>query len=157
MNVFKESVVFQEVPNEVSISFLVAGCNHGCKGCHSTFSWNAKAGFLLSDDYLLNVLSKYEGLATCVLFFGGDWEAKELENFLKLIKTKTKYKTCLYTGAELDFFSDKKEILNNLDYIKTGKWNYLLGGLNSKSSNQKFYALKNGIVEKDLTNKFIKN
>lgn len=157
MNVFKESVVFQEVPDEVSISILVAGCNHGCKGCHSAFSWDEKSGFYLDEQYFLNLLTKYNELATCVLFLGGEWELKELEKFLSIVKTKTKYKTCLYTGAELDFFIGKKEeVLKNLDYIKTGKWDSSLGGLNSELSNQKFYTLKNGIVEKDITSKFLR-
>ena len=34
-----EQITFQEVPNEISLSFLIAGCPLRCKGCHSADSW----------------------------------------------------------------------------------------------------------------------
>ena len=34
-----EQITFQEVPNEISLSFLIAGCPLRCKGCHSAYSW----------------------------------------------------------------------------------------------------------------------
>lgn len=36
-----EQITFQEVPNEISLSFLIAGCPLKCKGCHSADSWCA--------------------------------------------------------------------------------------------------------------------
>lgn len=34
-----EQITFQEVPNEISLSFLITGCPLKCKGCHSADSW----------------------------------------------------------------------------------------------------------------------
>ena len=80
---------------------------------------------------------------------GGEWHEKELISFLKLAQNK-KYKTCLYTGEEK--ISD--EILNQLTWIKTGKWQQSLGGLNSEKTNQKFIDVKTNQI---LNNLFIKN
>ena len=39
LNYTTEQITFQEVPNEISLSFLIAGCPLKCKGCHSADSW----------------------------------------------------------------------------------------------------------------------
>ena len=41
LNYTTEQITFQEVPNEISLSFLIAGCPLKCKGCHSADSWRA--------------------------------------------------------------------------------------------------------------------
>ncbi|MFC6439780.1 hypothetical protein [Pseudobowmanella zhangzhouensis] len=66
-----EQIAFQEVPNEVSLAFTIAGCPLGCKGCHSSYSWHSEQGTRLSPDYLLHRLASYDGLISCVLFLGG--------------------------------------------------------------------------------------
>jgi len=142
-------IVFQEVPGEVSLCFSISGCPLQCKGCHSPFLWKEGNGYLLTEDFFENKINQYSNLATCVLFMGGEWHEKELISFLKLAQNK-KYKTCLYTGEEK--ISD--EILNQLTWIKTGKWQQSLGGLNSEKTNQKFIDVKTNQI---LNNLFIKN
>lgn len=142
-------VVLQEVPGEVSLCFSISGCPLQCKGCHSPFLWKEGNGYLLTEDFFENKLNQYSNLATCVLFMGGEWHEKELISFLKLAQNK-KYKTCLYTGEEK--ISD--EILNQLTWIKTGKWQQSLGGLNIEKTNQKFIDVKTNQI---LNNLFIKN
>lgn len=39
LNYTTEQITFQEVPNEISLSFLISGCPLRCKGCHSADSW----------------------------------------------------------------------------------------------------------------------
>jgi anaerobic ribonucleoside-triphosphate reductase activating protein len=68
---------------------------------------------------------------------------------LKLAKDM-QYKTCLYTGQE----SVSNSILNELDWVKTGKWNPRLGGLSSEYTNQKFIDIKSNTIKNSL---FIKN
>lgn len=51
-------------------------------------------------------------------------------------------KTALYTGLEFDDVS--VDIRNNLDYLKFGPWIKELGGLQSKTTNQKLLNLNNG-------------
>ena len=70
-----------------------------------------------------------------------------------MIRYTKKYnkKVCLYTGLELEDFSD--DFINKLDFIKVGKYNQQLGGLQSKKTNQKFFKIEQGELI-DWTYKF---
>lgn len=133
---YAEQVVWQEVPGETSLAFTISGCPLGCKGCHSAQSWPATAGLPLSPALLLEKLNKYRGLISCVLFLGGEWQPKLLQQLLQLCK-KQGLKTCLYTGLE----TPPPGLLPLLDYLKTGRWQAELGPLGSPGSNQRFYDL----------------
>ncbi|MEG9498796.1 anaerobic ribonucleoside-triphosphate reductase activating protein [Mannheimia indoligenes] len=145
-----EQIVWQEVPNETSLAFLITGCPLGCKGCHSVESWKACEGKELTLDYLNERLKRYQGLISCVLFMGGEWQSKKLLSLLKYCKQQ-KLQTCLYTGLE------RHEVppclLAELTYLKTGRWIAEQGGLNSLTTNQRFIDLRNN---KNLNHLFIK-
>lgn len=133
-------VVMQEIPNEISLGFSIVGCKLACKGCHSSYLWDENSGNELTDEILIQLLSKYGGNVSCVLFMGGEWE-KDLLNKLKIVK-ELGIKTALYTGL-----SEKKvppELLTHLDYIKYGRWVEKLGGLKSPFTNQKLINLNTG-------------
>lgn len=138
-----EQIVWQEVPNEVSLAFLVAGCPLSCKGCHSTDSWKVGQGNPLTLDYLCHRLDKYNGLLTCVLFMGGEWQADTLSSLLQLVQAKG-LRTCLYTGLEQEDVPQK--LLPYLTYLKTGRWIAERGGLDSPHTNQRFIDLRNGSI-----------
>ncbi len=149
MYIYSFQIVLQEVPGEISLCFSISGCNLQCKGCHSPFLWKKKKGDLLTKINYNKLLNRYQGLATCVLFMGGEWHKKDLIENLKEAKEKG-YKTCLYTGEE----NISKEIKRELTWLKTGKWIQALGGLDSKRTNQKFTEIKSNKV---LNNLFLKN
>ncbi|MBS3798042.1 MULTISPECIES: anaerobic ribonucleoside-triphosphate reductase activating protein [unclassified Pseudoalteromonas] len=136
-NVFYPQVVFQEVPDEVSLAFTVSGCPIGCKGCHSKATWNADDGTPLSEDRFNELLLKYQGLITCVLFFGGEWHPQTLFRMLKIARAQG-LKTCLYTGAD----NIGEQLKSVLTYLKTGPWKAALGGLDSPTTNQRFIDLR---------------
>jgi len=139
---FKEyNIVFQEIPNEVSLCFSITGCNLRCDGCHSPFLWKINSGDLLTIDVLNTLLKKYDKIISCVLFMGGEWHTKEFIKTLSYIRSMG-IKTALYTGLEFDNVS--VDIRNNLDYLKFGPWIKELGGLQSKTTNQKLLNLNNG-------------
>lgn len=142
-------VVLQEVPGEISLCFSISGCPLRCEGCHSPFSWKEGNGELLTIEKYKSVLDQYSNLASCVLFMGGEWHSIDLIELLKLAINKN-YKTCLYTGED----QVSNTILNELTWIKTGKWTQELGGLDNKNTNQKFIEVKTNTV---LNNLFIKN
>lgn len=142
-------VVLQEVPGEVSLCFSISGCPLRCKGCHSPFLWKEGNGNLLNKSTYLSLLNKYENLASCILFMGGEWHEKELVEYLK-IANSNHYKTCLYTGEE----QVSESILNELNWIKTGKWEALKGGLDNPTTNQKFINVKTNSIQNHL---FLKN
>ncbi|MFK5039444.1 anaerobic ribonucleoside-triphosphate reductase activating protein [Glaesserella parasuis] len=138
-----EQIVWQEVPNETSLAFLISGCPLGCKGCHSIESWKLGSGQILSEIYLQQRLAQYQGLISCVLFMGGEWLPELLLQRLQLVR-QSGLKTCLYTGLELEQLPP--EILAVLDYVKTGRWIAELGGLNCITTNQRFINLQTAEV-----------
>ncbi|WNO60587.1 anaerobic ribonucleoside-triphosphate reductase activating protein [Rheinheimera sp. MMS21-TC3] len=147
-NFSAEQIVFQEVPSEVSLAFTITGCQLGCKGCHSVDSWPAHSGTELTESYLKQRLQQYKGLISCVLFLGGEWQPTKLINLLKLARQHQLH-TCLYTGLD----SISEPIKTELTYLKTGRWQPELGGLNSPTTNQRFIDLRNGAC---LNHRFIK-
>lgn len=135
LNYTTEQITFQEVPNEISLSFLIAGCPLKCKGCHSADSWRAtskareaktviKKDFIttnkskthpinsntrnqLTKEYLETRIQQYQDMISCVLFLGGEWQIEQLIELLQTVKnTNPSLKTCLYTGLELDEIVD---------------------------------------------------
>ena len=137
MRYLSYNIVFQEVPDEISLAFQITGCRLVCKGCHSKELWNPKSGEILTDDIYHSLIKKYNGMISCVLFFGGEWHEEELIRKLEIAQNY-RLCTCLYTGED-DVSTKIKE---NLDYIKVGRWIEELGPLSSTTTNQKFIKLK---------------
>lgn len=52
-------------------------------------------------------------------------------------------KTCLYSGQD-SLSQELVQLLPSLDYLKLGAYKHELGGLSSKATNQRFYAIHNG-------------
>ena len=144
---------FQEVPGETSLAISISNCPFRCAGCHSAYL-QTDVGHILTTNCLLEFLSKYKSphtgayTVTCVVFFGGEqhhYKFIELANFVNSLNLQV----CLYTGAELtDIHPD---ILNVCRYIKTGPYISSMGGLTSRTTNQRMYAL---LTQTDITHKF---
>lgn len=141
MNYANLCIVLQEVPGEISICFSITGCELKCNNCHSAYLWNKENGEPLTLQKYTQILTGYRNLASCVLFMGGEWYEKELKEYLKLAK-KFNYKTCLYTGKT----SVSNKLLKHLTWVKTGPWIEKLGGLDSKTTNQKFIEVKSNNI-----------
>ncbi|WP_448210987.1 anaerobic ribonucleoside-triphosphate reductase activating protein [Colwellia sp. MEBiC06753] len=137
-NAFSPTIVFQEVPDEISLAFTISGCPLRCSGCHSADTWDSRRGTPLTNQHFSETLQHYQGLITCVLFFGGEWRSQALIDKL-IIAHQYQLKTCLYTGLE----RLPKHILTHLDYVKLGPWRKDCGGLSDINTNQRFYDLNN--------------
>lgn len=142
-------VVFQEVPDEISLAISISGCDVGCKGCHSAYTWDSEYGTTLTEGKLTSILNKYEGVVSCVLFYGGEWDALSLMHLVSLCK-RLGYKVALYTGREIEQLS--KDLIESLTYLKVGAWVSDLGGLDSPTTNQRMFDVQNNF--KDITYKF---
>lgn len=134
----EEIICFQEVPGQVSLAYTITGCPVGCKGCHSADTWSPGSGKPLTQARYQSRLSDYQGLITCVLFLGGEWHPQALISCLQGAQ-KRHLNTCLYTGRE----SVPLAIRKHLTFLKTGPWVASLGGLDSPTTNQRFYDLRN--------------
>ena len=147
------AIVFQEVPNEISLAFNISGCPVKCQGCHSKYLWEYKGDYL-SDD-IETWINKYQSYITCVCFMGGDQNTVELEHLCKLCHSRG-LKTCLYTGNRLSdsliSFASK-----NLDYLKVGEYRDECGSLDKETTNQKMYRIDNKAQMIDVTYLFRKD
>lgn len=130
-------VVFQEIPNEVTLAINISGCTNHCHGCHSPWLWQNE-GEVLDELSLGILLKRYGSSVTCICFMGGDSSPKEIMQLVKYIKQNNSYlKTAWYSGKDnlpTDFCID------NFDYIKLGRYIEDLGGLGSPNTNQKLYC-----------------
>ena len=146
-------IVFQEVPDEVTLAINISNCPNQCVGCHSQYLWK-DVGYVLDKESLDELVEKYQSGITCVCFMGGDAEPYDVANLAMHIKNKYKdMKTAWYSGKnELpDAFHAE-----TFDYIKTGRYEAALGALDSRTTNQRMMKrLADGRV-KDITSRFQK-
>jgi len=134
---FNTHIVFQEIPNMVSLAINITNCQHTCDGCHSPYL-RMDIGEELSFDKL-NELMLYNNGIDCVIFMG---DGNDKNQIIELAK-KVKYNNllvALYTGDDFIY----KKYYDVFDYIKTGKFIKERGGLNSKGTNQKLYQKIDG-------------
>lgn len=143
------SIVFQEVPNEISLAINITECPHHCDGCHSDYLSKSIGNYV--DDDLPDIIEKYNGMITCVCFMGGDQHIDNLNDWLEKIKHQYHLKTCVYSGCDdINVFKDS---MIYLDYLKIGRYNKEKGGLDSENTNQKFYEIKRNGKNIEITEK----
>lgn len=147
--------IFKEVPGEITLGISISGCQIRCKGCHSRELWEDK-GKPLTWESLNALINIHHGI-TCVCLFGGE---HDIDAITELFYHAKRYvKTAWYSG--LDILPKKHiGILEYLDYLKLGHYDDELGGLDSPTTNQKFYKIEckaNGECHKtDITDVFWK-
>ena len=92
------AVVFQEVPDEISLAINIAGCTRNCKGCHSPHLREYEGALLRNN--ITDLIMQNSGI-TCVCFMGGDQNLRELRRITRMIRRKWPgLKICLYTGED---------------------------------------------------------
>ena len=58
-------IVFQEIPDEVTLAINLSNCPNHCKGCHSAYLME-DVGEPLTEESLSTLLGKYGKAITCV-------------------------------------------------------------------------------------------
>ena len=148
-------VVFQEIPDEVTLAINISNCPCHCEGCHS--SYLAKdVGRILTIGPLFNLIEDNKGIS-CVSFMGGDSDPKRINGLAWAIKKK-------YPNLKVAWYSGRQELSNNVnlenfDYIKLGPYKEEFGPLNSRTTNQRMYKIDHEFYHNfiDITNKFWKH
>jgi anaerobic ribonucleoside-triphosphate reductase activating protein len=130
----KYDIVFQEIPDEVSLAFTIKGCPNMCEGCHSPHL-RETTGNELTEDVLGEILNKYQGQITCVLFLGGDAYIEDIIQLSYLIH-RNGLKVAMYSGRN----KSDEYLARFLDYYKIGSYNSELGGLDNPNTNQRLYT-----------------
>lgn len=141
-------IVFQEIPDEVTLAINLSNCPHRCAGCHSP-QLQQNIGKELNESTLSDLLCRYEKSITCVCFMGGDATPDEVSRLAAFVRQKwdRRIKTAWYSGCES---LREKASANSFDFIKLGPYIESLGGLNSKTTNQRLYRIENDILN-DIT------
>ena len=136
------SIVFQEVPNEISLAINISGCPYKCKGCHSPYLWEYEGRYISEDIEAL--INSHDGI-TCVCFMGGEQNPKELNELINYVHSRG-LKVCLYTGSDTI-----PNNIYNLNYLKIGHYSEEHGGLDKPTTNQKFFIVHNDKEYFDMT------
>ena len=99
-------IVFQEIPDEVTLAVNLSGCPHRCKGCHSPHL-QQDIGEELNEGALSRLLQLYEHSITCICFMGGDAHAEEVCQLANHIRMGWKGKLCLFHPKSIPVFQSK--------------------------------------------------
>ncbi len=146
---YNYDIVFQEIPDEVTLAVNLTNCPHRCVGCHSPHL-REDIGDVLNDRTLDSLLKKYGQQITCVCFMGGDGQANDVETLAKHLRQHSKLKVAWYSGNAM-----LPRNAQLFDYVKVGGYKPELGGLRSRTTNQRLYRYTNGHSE-DITERFWK-
>lgn len=129
--------IFSEVPWELTLGISISGCQIHCKGCHSRELWEDKGTPLIIQE-LQSLLDKHQGI-TCLCLLGGEHDIDSLTELF--MYAHERIKTAWYCGLDM-IPKDKVGILEYLDFVKIGHYDQELGGLDSPTTNQKFYKVE---------------
>lgn len=143
-------VVFEEIPDKISLAVNITNCQNKCIGCHSP-QLRKDIGKELTEDAVDKLIKDNEGI-NCFLFMG---EGNDKESLLKIAKyIKEKYNNlslAIYSGRD----EVEDEIYNLFDYVKIGPYIAEFGPLNKETTNQRLFKIENG-VRKEITSMFWK-
>ena len=143
-------VVFEEIPDKISLAVNITNCQNKCVGCHSP-QLRKDIGNELTEDAVDKLIKDNEGI-NCFLFMG---EGNDKESLLKIAKyIKEKYNNlslAIYSGRD----EVEDEIYNLFDYVKIGPYIAEFGPLNKETTNQRLFKIENG-VRKEITSMFWK-
>lgn len=150
-------ITFQEVPNEVSITLPILGCPRNCRGC-SWSSINLDPSLCTLDlGEFFAYVDRYRDYATCITVMGGEWDIVFITEILTKIKTNyPNLRLALYSGKYILDDHLYCRVIQLLDYLKEGGYVEELGPLSSKTTNQRFYDLRDKDNILNITNLFIK-
>lgn len=142
-------IVFQEIPDEVTLAINIANCPFRCAGCHSPHLQRDE-GEPLDDMALTKLLNVYVKQITCVCFMGGDATPEAVCRCAQHIRSSTagRVKTAWYSGRNTPY----EKALTCFDYVKTGAYNEALGGLRARETNQRLYKIEHNQLT-DITSK----
>ena len=89
-------IVFQEVPDEITLAFNITNCPRRCEGCHSP-QLRKDIGMELTIEVVETTLERHPH-TTCIAFMGGDAQQDQIVKLAKKIRS-------LYPKLKLAFYS----------------------------------------------------
>lgn len=138
-------VVFEEIPNEITLAINITNCPCRCQGCHSKFLWE-DVGTELTIDEIDRLIEKHDGI-TAICFMGGDASPEIICTLAEYVHEIKKLKVGWYSGRD-EYY--KNINFSWFDYIKLGHYDDKFGPLNKKTTNQKLFKLTHEKLPTDV-------
>lgn len=146
------AIVFQEIPDEVTMAVNISNCPIHCEGCHSPYL-QFDTGTPLDQKAIDDILAPYKDVITCVCLMGGDAEPQEVAELAAYIRSA-------YPALRTAWYSGRQHPDDNLldhkyyDYVKVGPYIKAKGPLNSPTTNQRLFRINPDNSRTDLTDWF---
>lgn len=149
MKYYNFDIVFQEIPDEVTLAVNITNCPNHCAGCHSPHLHN-DIGFQLDENEIDGLLERYGRQITCFCFMGGDSTPQEVARLAAYVRRKASLKVAWYSGK-----NQLPDTFSVFDYVKIGPYRPEFGGLKSRNTNQRLFRNSAG-KPVDITMRFWK-
>ena len=146
-------IVFQEIPDEVTLAINISNCPCHCPGCHSHYLWE-DVGIPLNTDAIDAFMAEFGADITCISFMGGDADPKGVNILAQYIHEEyPMFKVAWYSGRlRVPSLVNKADF----DYIKVGPYIKHLGPLKAPTTNQRLYKQVEDGTFIDITSRFWK-
>lgn len=154
------SVVFEEIPDYVTLAIEITNCPGTCEGCHSPWL-REDIGEELTPEVLDELINKNKGV-NCICFMGEGKDPEALKHLASLVTMRGEgLKVALYSGRD----EVEKEYDEYFDFIKVGPYIPEKKALNFKTTNQRLYEIERKLgtdfaleeaIRHDITYKFWK-
>ena len=146
-------IVFQEIPDEVTLAINISNCPCHCPGCHGRYLVE-DIGLPLNTDAIDAFVEQYGTDITCISFMGGDADPKGVNLLAQYIHEEhPQFKVAWYSGKTVISAAINKQ---DFDYIKIGPFIKHLGPLKKPTTNQRLYRQNAQGEFEDITSRFWK-
>ena len=146
-------IVFQEIPDEVTLAINISNCPCRCPGCHSHYLWN-DIGVILDNRAVDAFVKKYDHCITCIAFMGGDAEPESVNLLARYVHQSHPWLKVAWYSGRLRIPS--VVCRTDFDYIKVGPYIRHLGPLTQPTTNQRLYRQGGNGEFYDITSRFWK-
>ena len=144
-------IVFQEIPDEVTLAINISNCPGHCPGCHSHYLWE-DIGLPLNTEAIDAFVEEYGTRITCIAFMGGDADPMGINILAQYIHEEhPQFKVAWYSGR---IRIPRGVTKTDFDYIKIGPFIKHLGPLKQPTTNQRLYRQADNGEFEDITSRF---
>ena len=151
MKYYNTGIVFQEIPDEVTLAINISGCPCRCPGCHSRYLWD-DVGQPLDTQAIDAFAAVYGSDITCMAFMGGDADPVGVNRLARYVRQAyPQLKVAWYSGR---LYVPSSVVKTDFDYIKIGPYIRHLGPLKKPTTNQRLYRQRPDGTFDDITSRF---